>query len=114
MEDVHLDDSPTSKKKSHTTVTSNDSSLKLKLSLDLDSNHPLSLCCQDLKNRGVKNIDYNLLITEALLEVDSDWWKKKIDELVPLDLKLQEALQDPDLRSKLAEFLSSHNKSNLS
>ncbi|MBP9708528.1 MAG: hypothetical protein KBD78_12870 [Oligoflexales bacterium] len=114
MEDNHLEEVPTSKKNSPTLPTSSDGLLKLKLNLDLDANHPLSLCCQGLKNRGVKSIDYSLLIAEALLQVDPHWWEKKTDELIPLDLKLQEALQDPDLRSKLADFLSSHNKSNLS
>lgn len=60
-----------------------------------------------LKTRGIK--DYNLgdIFSEALKEVKDSFWDKKLEELTPLQWKLNAALTNPELKDKLLALLGS-------
>lgn len=80
--------------------------LKTKLLLATPLDHPLSGFQMELKARGVKNFDLNELVLSALNEVCEAWWQNKIEELTPLEYRINSALSDPNLRQKLSELLA--------
>ena len=81
--------------------------LKLKLQLDIEDTHPLAKTYNQLKDRGVKSPDVTELIISALEQVSDAWWKERVEEMIPLDIKVQEALKNPKMREKLNEFFTS-------
>lgn len=78
---------------------------KLKITLPDAPEHPFYQFVEELKFRRIKNLDLGELILEGLSNVDESWWKKKIDQLTPLEFRVDVALADPSLRDKLTEFL---------
>ena len=58
-----------------------------------------------LKDRGLKKFDLSDVIDEALEAVPEEWWAQKKEELTPLEWKIQQISQNPDLKSKLADQL---------
>lgn len=79
--------------------------LKLKIQLTLGPDHPLARCNQTLKDKGIKSPHFSQLISDGLLQASEEWWQKQTDALIPLDVKVQEALRDPGMRERLSEFL---------
>lgn len=80
--------------------------VKVKLQMSLNPDHPLADCFLSLKDRGVKSPDLNRLVEKALEEVPEAWWNERIEEAVPLDIKVQEALKNPEMREKLNSLFS--------
>lgn len=85
---------------------------KTRLVLEEAIDSPLNHLQNTLKDRGVKNLDLNGLVCEALAQVPEEWWETKIEELTPLKFKLDAALEDPKMREKLISLLDT-NKSSL-
>lgn len=85
---------------------------KTRLVLEEPIDSPLNHFQNTLKDRGVKNLDLNGLVCEALAQVPEEWWETKIEELTPLKFKLDAALEDPKMREKLISLLDT-NKSSL-
>lgn len=85
---------------------------KTRLVLEEGIDSPLNHLQNTLKDRGVKNLDLNGLVCEALAQVPEEWWETKIEELTPLKFKLDAALEDPKMREKLISLLDT-NKSSL-
>lgn len=85
---------------------------KTRLVLEEPIDSPLNHLQNTLKDRGVKNLDLNGLVCEALAQVPEEWWETKIEELTPLKFKLDAALEDPKMREKLISLLDT-NKSSL-
>lgn len=77
-----------------------------KLILTSDAEHPFSLFQNEIRLRGIRNLDINELVVEALSEVPKTWWEDKIEELTPLEYRVNNALANPDLRAKLSELLA--------
>ena len=69
-------------------------------------NGPLTTLQTKLKDRGLKNFDIGEVVAEALSTIDTDWWETKLDELTPIEFKLQAALENPEMRAKLESLLS--------
>lgn len=77
-----------------------------KLLLTSPGEHPFSIFLNELKTRGIRNLDLNDFVVEALSRVPQSWWDEKIEELTPLEYRVNNALSNPDLRAKLSELLS--------
>lgn len=78
---------------------------KLKLNLTEQADHPFFNFFEEIKQRRVKNVDAGEIILEALNQVPKSWWETKIEELTPLEFRVDVAMNDPQLRTKLAQFL---------
>ncbi|MFW7379575.1 MAG: hypothetical protein ACOH5I_12250 [Oligoflexus sp.] len=78
---------------------------KLRLTIEETEDGRLHTFMNALRDRGVKNPDLGVLVSEALATVNEDWWTNKIEELTPLEWKVQAALENPDLREKLVTLL---------
>jgi len=78
---------------------------KIRLTIEEAEDGRLHTFMSALRDRGVKNPDLGLLISEALATVNEDWWSSKIEQLTPLEWKVQAALENPDLREKLVTLL---------
>tara|TARA_Y100000996_G_scaffold358389_1_gene300008 strand:+ start:86 stop:484 length:399 start_codon:yes stop_codon:yes gene_type:complete len=79
--------------------------IKTKLVLSTLPDHPLSLFQAEVKKRNIKEVNLNDIILEAINQLPSTWWEGKIDNLTPLEYKVQEALKSPDMREKLESLL---------
>ncbi len=93
------------KKKSLTVQEDSGPAIKSKLLLTLSPEHPLSQFQNEMKVRGVRDYDINDIVQIALQEVSAEWWKSKIEELTPLEYRVNSALSDPQMREKLSELL---------
>ena len=80
--------------------------LKLKVNLPVESDGKLNQLLSELKERGIKNVDAGPIISEALDLVPDQWWAEKLQELTPIEVRVQLALQDPDMRAKLLDVLN--------
>lgn len=78
---------------------------KTRLMLEEPVDSPLNHLQNLLKDRGVKSLDLNALVSEALLQISPEWWEQKAEELTPLKFKLDAALEDPKMREKLISLL---------
>ena len=78
---------------------------KIRLTLVEDEGGPLGELQDQLKDRGLKNYDLSTVVGEALSTIDQGWWKEKLDELTPLEGKIQAALDNPEMREKLVSLL---------
>ena len=78
---------------------------KIKLSLTPEPEHPLALYVAEIKKRGIKDIDLNSLVIEALALVDEQWWQDRLEEATPLEYRVNMALSDPKMREKLSKLL---------
>ncbi|MBF0441494.1 MAG: hypothetical protein HQK54_06290 [Oligoflexales bacterium] len=78
---------------------------KLKLTLSVDYDGPLAGFQNALKERGIKNIDIGDIVNEALTTIPQEWWDAKLNDLTPLEWKLQEALKRPEMRARLQSVL---------
>lgn len=78
---------------------------KIRLTIEEPEDGRLHTFMNVLKDRGVRNPDLGVIISEALETVSEDWWNNKIEELTPLEWKVQAALENPDLREKLVNLL---------
>lgn len=84
----------------------NETTKTTKLLLTSPGEHPFSTFQNEVKTRGIRNLDLNDLVVEALSEVPEAWWQAKIEELTPLEYRVNNALSNPDLRAKLSELLN--------
>lgn len=84
----------------------NEATKTTKLLLTSSGEHPFSAFQNELKIRGIRNLDLNDLVVAALSEVPQTWWDEKIEELTPLEYRVNNALSNPDLRAKLSELLT--------
>lgn len=78
---------------------------RLKLQLSLDGDHPLANFCNEIKKRGIKDVEMNHFILEALKEVPTHWWDMQLDQVTPLEYRVNMALNDPAMREKLSKLL---------
>lgn len=78
---------------------------KIRLTLEEAEDGRLHSLMNDLKDRGVKSPDLGPIITAALATIPDEWWTEKLEELTPLEWKVQAALENPDLREKLVSLL---------
>ena len=101
------EDSPAkdTKAKSKKGATAKTSGRKIRLTLTEDDNSQLVKLQDDLKDRGLKNYDLSAVVSEALATIPETWWKEKLDELTPLEWKIQAALDNPEMREKLVSLL---------
>ncbi len=83
-----------------------DNSVRTKLLLNMENEHPLSVFQNELKIRGIKNVDLNEFVVLALSQVPAAWWQTRIEELTPLEYRVNNALSDPNLRQKLSDLLN--------
>ena len=83
----------------------NESTKTTKLLLTSSAEHPFSMFQNELKTRGIRNLDLNEFVVAALAEVPQSWWAERIEELTPLEYRVNSALSNPDLRAKLSELL---------
>lgn len=83
---------------------------KIRLTLEEAEDGPLHQLQAKLKDRGIKNPDLGETVSEALATISEDWWAEKVEELTPLEWKLQAALENPELREKLVSLLETNNK----
>lgn len=91
-----------------------DAAGKLKLVLNVGADHWLNRFQDQCKVRGIKNIEISDVLLEALAQVPDHFWENKIEELTPLEYRINAALSDPNMREKLQELLASQAaKSNL-
>lgn len=81
------------------------STKKIRLIIEEPDNGPLSLLTTQLKERGLKVPDFGIIVQEALGKMDEEWWKQKLEDLTPLEWKVQAALENPDMRDKLMSLL---------
>ena len=77
--------------------------MRLEVYEDEQSEFGKFLCA--LKERQIKDIDLPQMILEALEAVSEDWWKDKLEELTPLEYRVQTALEDPTMRERLEALL---------
>lgn len=78
---------------------------KIRLTIEEAEDGRLHTFMNALRDRGVKSPDLGVLVAEALATVDENWWSNKVEELTPLEWKVQAALENPDLREKLVTLL---------
>lgn len=100
---------PMTESKDHKTIkpAKNSSAAKVKLALDLPDCHPFVMFANEVKKRKIKDIDLNEAVGEALMQVPEGWWEKYLEQITPLEYRIQAALSDPDLRGKLEAMLVS-------
>lgn len=84
----------------------NESTKTTKLLLTSSAEHPFSIFQNEIKTRGIRNVDLNEFVVAALNEVPQSWWFDRIEELTPLEYRVNSALSNPDLRAKLSELLN--------
>ena len=69
--------------------------------------HTSALAIQEiLKQRGLKKLDMNALIDEALEQVPQSFWDDKQEELTPMDWKIQRIAENPQLRDALDKHVN--------
>ena len=81
--------------------------LKTRCIISTDSDHPFSKFQAEIKERGVKGFDPGELLREILDTLPEEFWSKKLEELTPLEYKINAALSDPEMREKLTLLLAS-------
>jgi len=84
----------------------NADSIKFKANVPVSCDSQLNRLIVELKNRGIKNVDVGPIISEALELVPEDWWLEKLQGLTPIEVRVQLALKNPEMRAKLLEVLS--------
>lgn len=88
-----------------------DKQIKTRLSLQTPADHPFSQFLQQVKDRGIKGFDPNTFVLKVMDEIDASWWDEQLDELTPLEYKINVALDDPDMREKLMDLLANQKMS---
>ena len=78
---------------------------KMKFQLHVPTEHPFYAFGEVLKQRKAKALDLGALTLEALASVEKDWWTKKLEELTPIEYRINLALKSPELREELSSFL---------
>lgn len=78
---------------------------KVRLNLLEDEEGSLLSLQNALRDRGLKNYDLSETVSEALATIPQEWWKAKLEDLTPLEWKVQAALDNPDMREKLVTLL---------
>mgnify|MGYP003683321567 CR=1 FL=1 len=78
---------------------------KIRLNLQEVEDGPLNTMLNSLRDRGLKNYDLSETVSEALATIPEDWWKEKLEDLTPLEWKVQAALENPEMREKLVSLL---------
>ena len=78
---------------------------KMKVQLQVPTDHPFFSFGEELKQRKAKGIDLAQLVLDALSAVKEDWWTKKLEELTPIEYRIHLALNNPELREELSSFL---------
>lgn len=97
---------PKKKSKSSGPSLQNQTVKTTRLLLTSSLDHPFTNFQNEIKTRGIKNADLNELVVLALEQVPEAWWAEKIEELTPLEYRVNTALENPDLRAKLEELLT--------
>ena len=78
---------------------------RIRLALNEAETGPLTTLSEALKERGLKNYDLSDTVSEALATIPESFWKEKLEELTPLEWKIQAALDNPEMREKLVSLL---------
>ena len=78
---------------------------KVRLVLSVEDESRINILVEGLKQRGLKNYDLSDVVGEALETIEEDWWREKLEELTPLEWKIQAALENPEMREKLVSLL---------
>ena len=94
-----------SKSKSKKGASAKPVARKIRLTVVEDDGGPLSQMLDTLKERGLKNYDLSEVVAEALQTIPESFWKAKLDDLTPLEWKIQAALDNPEMREKLVSLL---------
>jgi hypothetical protein len=117
FEDAHSDENQESlvssegKGKRKVGATKAEPSLKkIRLTLEEAEDGPLHQLQAQLRDRGIKNPDLGDVVSAALATISEAWWAEKVEELTPLEWKLQAALENPELREKLVSLLETNAK----
>ena len=108
MSDVDIElevDDPQPTKKSKAGASKGPVLKKIRLNLTEPEDGPLNWVQNELKDRGLKNFDLSETVSEALATIPEQWWKDKLDDLTPLEWKVQAALDNPEMREKLVSLL---------
>ena len=79
--------------------------VKNRINLTLAIDHPFAKLQNNLKKRGVKNIDFNKLLLDVFDQIPEKWWEEKTEMLTPLEYKINAALLDPTMRQKISALL---------
>ena len=85
---------------------------KLRLILTVPPEHELNWLQAEFKRRGIQKADLGEIVTDALAQVPRSWWAQKVDDLTPLEFKVQQALENPSLREKLTALLATMDSQN--
>ena len=80
--------------------------LKTKMLLSLPQSHPFSHLQLELRRRGLKNLDLNAIMEEIFSQMPSSWWEEKLDTLTPLEYKVSQAMESPEMREKFKDLLT--------
>lgn len=80
-------------------------SKRIRLTIVEEETGPLTQLSEKLKERGLKNHDLSDIVAEALATIPESFWKDKLEELTPLEWKIQAALDNPEMREKLVSLL---------
>ena len=79
---------------------------KHKITLQESDEGPLSNLLSSLKERGVRNPDLSQVVNAAFDKMDETFWEEQLEELTPLEVRVQEAMEDPEMRQKLMDLLN--------
>ena len=100
------DNNPSVEKKAKKSTPKDKSSItKTRLMLSTDEFHPLSSFQAELKLRSIKNFDLNALVVRALKKLPEEYWESELEDITPLEYRVNAALSDPEMRKKLKELL---------
>ncbi len=106
-EEVSNDDFPSVDDTSDSREERKNGEVKIRLQLNAPKDHPLSWFSEEVKMRGIKNLDLNTLVLTAISELGDSWWRQILEEHTPLEYKISAALADPAMREKLKLLLAS-------
>lgn len=87
-----------------------DSGVKTRCIISTEPDHPFSHFLNELKDRGIKGFDPGDFLKEILDTLPEDFWEKKLEDLTPLEYKINAALADPKMREKLTVLLAAENQ----
>lgn len=117
FEDAHSDESQETtsssdgkSKRKGGAIKAEPSLKKIRLTLEEAEDGPLHRLQAQLKDRGIKSPDLGDVVSAALATISEAWWAEKVEELTPLEWKLQAALENPELREKLVSLLQTNAK----
>lgn len=78
----------------------------LKVNLQLGEEHPVAKFCEEVRSRGIKGFNSSDFLLEVLAQVPESFFTEKLEQLTPLEYRINAALADPDMREKLQQLLT--------